>query len=70
MKLPFLKNKQMPRVAANPPEDKLVGGSISDHVMHEFMEASHNKDVKGFRNAMEALVYDWAENQNSKDENG
>lgn len=61
MKLPFLKNSKLPRIAVDPPEEKLIGGSISDHVMKELMDAAHDKDVKKFRASLEALLMDYCE---------
>ncbi len=60
MKLPFLKNKRIPRIATAPMDEKLVQGSASDHLedhcIGELFDACVNKDVKAFRSAVEALV--------------
>lgn len=68
MKLPFLKNRRLPRVAADPQEEKLVNGSASDHLqdhcMGELFEAASEKNVAKFRSALEALVLDMFEDSN------
>jgi len=65
MKLPFLKNRQIPRIAA-PMEQKLVHGSSDDHIndklLQELMDATTNSNVKLFRQALEGLItnmIDW-----------
>ena len=62
MKLPFLKNKKMPRVATEPQEDKLVNGSASDHLedhcIGEMFDAFETKNVSKLRSALDALVMD------------
>lgn len=71
MKLPYLKNK-LPRVAPEPASEKLVNASSADHVADhcagELMESVQKKDVKGFRQALEALclnLFDWDSNDES-----
>ena len=60
MKVPFLKNKKVPRIAVDPPEAKLINGNSSDLLEErcttELMDAAGTKDVKKFRAALEALV--------------
>lgn len=60
VKLPFLKQARLPRVAPEAPDQKLVQGSesdlLDDHCFHELMDAVRAKDVKLFRQALEALV--------------
>ncbi len=67
MKLPFLKEKSWPRVAPEPRSDKSYNLSASeqleDHCMDELFDASHSKDSKAFRAALEALVITCFENQ-------
>lgn len=50
----------MPRIAPKPTEEKLVQGSASDHLedycVGELMEAVEEKNIKKFREAIEALV--------------
>lgn len=65
--LPFLKNKR-PRVAPGPQDEKLVNASPEDHVaeycIQELMDAVPKKDIKKFRDAVEALVmnmFEWDE---------
>lgn len=59
-KLPFLKNRQLPRQEQPAPDAKLVQGSAQDHLEHamssELMGAVSSKDVRAFRAAIEALV--------------
>lgn len=59
VKLPFLKSSKWPRVAP-PMEEKTVGGSLEDklddHLAGELMAACAEKNVKRFREALEALV--------------
>ena len=68
MKLPFLKNRKLPRIATEPMQEKLVQGSASDHMEDylsgEVMDAVANKDIKAFRSAIEALLmgmFDWGD---------
>ncbi len=68
MKLPFLKNRKLPRIAVDPMQEKLVQGSAQDHledyVSGELMDAVSNKDVRAFRSAIEALLmgmFDWGD---------
>jgi len=60
MKLPFLKEKNTPRIAPEPRHEKLYGGSASDQLedycIEELIDASKTKDVMSFRRALEALV--------------
>ena len=65
MKLPFLKKRKLPRIA-EPIETKLVNGSsddhIDDHMLGELIDAYDRRDVKLFRQALEALIMnmmDW-----------
>lgn len=67
MKLPFLKNRRMPRISTEPMGEKLAQGSASDHLedhmTDELMDAVASKDVKQFRSAVEALLmnmFDWS----------
>lgn len=69
--MPFLKNRKLPRIAQDGPDEKLINGSESDYmdefVMGELMDAYEHKDIGKFRSALEALVmnsFDW------DDENG
>lgn len=63
--LPFLKNKRMPRIAADPPEEKLIGGSSSDHIddacLSELFDAIENRDRAKVRIALEALFHNMFE---------
>lgn len=58
--LPFLKNRRMPRIETNPREPMLVNASaddlIDDQSMSEMFDAIEKKDVRKFRQALEALV--------------
>lgn len=72
MKLPFLKNRRLPRIATEPMEEKLINGSSDDHLeahcVGELMEAVQSKDVKKFRSAIEALVmnmFDYGDENNA-----
>jgi hypothetical protein len=60
MELPFLKNRKIPRMAKDKPDDKLVNASSQDHIddycTQELMDACASKDVKRFRSALEALI--------------
>lgn len=65
MQLPFLKNK-LPRVAKEAPAEKMVNGSpedhVEDHCIAELIDACEAKDVRKFRQALEALLlnsFDW-----------
>lgn len=68
VKLPFLKNKTWPRIA-KPIEEKMVNGSADDHLeFHcagELMDAVETKDVSKFRSALEALVMNMFEHEES-----
>lgn len=71
IKLPFLKNKQTPRIAQEPMEEKLVNASpedlISDHCMTELMNAWESKDHSKFKKALEAVVLELV-NKDQSDE--
>lgn len=58
--LPFLKQKRLPRVATEPPDEKLINGDpddyLEEHCASELMDAYKAKDPKLFRQALEALV--------------
>lgn len=59
MKLPFLKEKTWPRIAA-PMDEKSIGqsadGELMDRCIDELMDAAKEKNVMRFRSAVEALV--------------
>ena len=55
MKLPFLRNTKWPRIAP-PPEEKIISGTLEDHCFHELSDAIAAKDIKLFRQALEALI--------------
>lgn len=59
MKLPFLKNKKIPRVQNHLTEQKLVNGDpddlIDDHAMGEIFDSIEKRDHKALRHALEAL---------------
>ena len=71
MKLPFLKNRRLPRIQTEPTEEKLINGSASDHIddhcATELMDATETKDVPKFRAALEALVLNCFENVEAED---
>jgi hypothetical protein len=58
--IPFIKKTKLPKIASNLPQEKLVSSNPSDHLEHhavmELMEAVKNKDVKAFRDALEAIL--------------
>lgn len=59
-KLPFLKQKRLPRVAIDPPDAKLINGNpddyLDEHCMSELADALKARDPKLFRQAIEAMV--------------
>lgn len=59
MKLPFLKNRRIPRIAP-PMEERLAAGSPADFALDEaltdLMHACKERDVKLFRDALMALL--------------
>lgn len=60
-KLPFLKNKKLPRVTSEVQDEKIYNGNSDDylekHLIEEMMDAHHEKDTKKFRQALEAVVH-------------
>lgn len=58
--LPFLKQKRIPRVATESPDEKLINGDpddyLEEHCTSELMDAFKARDPKLFRQALEALV--------------
>lgn len=68
IKLPFLKNSKVPRIAEKPPEEVLVNGSsdelVDDQCMSELFEAVESKDVSKFRSALEVLIMNRFEQDN------
>ena len=70
MLLPFLKEKKLPRVAPESEHSKDYGGSLSDQVddycIGELMDAVKDKNVSGFRKALEALVLNCFEEEMEK----
>lgn len=71
MKLPFLKNRRLPRVAPAQPEEKMVNESSEDqlerHCIQELWDAIERKDVGAFRSAMEALILNLFEEDEEQD---
>ena len=66
VKLPFLKQRKLPKIAEGPMDEKLVNGGpedfIEQYVMEELMDAFEHKDLKKFKQALEAMVlgmFDW-----------
>ncbi len=66
LNLPFLKEKNWPRIAKGPQEDKLINGDpedfIEQYILDELMDAFEHKDTKKFKQALEAMVlgmFDW-----------
>lgn len=70
MKLPFIKESKLPRIA-KPMDEKLYGGSadehLEDHCLSELMDAYSAKDPSLFRQALEALVLNLFESEESHD---
>lgn len=62
-KLPFLKEKRLPRVAVEPPDEKLINGDpddyLEEHCTTELMDACKSKDPMLFRQALESLLMGW-----------
>lgn len=57
MKLPYLKNRRMPRIADQSDETMTDSDDpLEQHCVKELIEAVGNKDVKAFRAALEALI--------------
>lgn len=72
LKLPFLKNKKIPRVVTEPIDEKLVNASpeelLDDRCVDELMEAVKSSNVQQFRSALEALVINMFEQDGDEDE--
>lgn len=68
--LPFLKQSKLPRIA-EPRDPKSYGGDASDkleeHCMTELMDAVMSHDVRSFRSALEALIWNLFEDQEDAD---
>lgn len=67
MKLPFLKNKKIPRIAdpkRNEPMDDDLD-ALESHCVGELMEAVERKDIKAFMAAIEALVLNCFEGESN-----
>jgi hypothetical protein len=69
MSLPFLKKRRSPRIASEPQDSKLINGSpedhIDDHMVGELMEAAKDKNIGKFRSALEALVLNCFETEDT-----
>lgn len=71
VKLPYLKNKRLPRIATEPLTEKLVSGHpkdlMEDAMVDELIEAVQGKDVRLFRMALEALLLNSLEWESHED---